>query len=217
VSETTAQVVILTKPPTPGRVKTRLAPAVGLELAAQLHACFVDATITLLAHTGLPFGVSLAGDPRGPFAEQLRSRGVAVWSQAEGDLGARMARELRSGPGRRLVLGTDCLVLEPDWVHAALQSPAEIALGPTEDGGYWGIAIDRDAPSDRFAALFETMPWSTAQVLPTTLARCRAQGWSPHLLPTAWDVDEPPELARLLAHPRCPAPVRALLSDLRPS
>jgi glycosyltransferase A (GT-A) superfamily protein (DUF2064 family) len=177
----------------------------------------VEATIAVIEQTGLPFAVSLAGDPRGSFAQLLRARGLTVWAQGAGDLGARMAYELRRGPGRRLVVGTDCLVLEPAWVHEALRTPAEIALGPTEDGGYWGIALDRDAPADRFTALFEHIPWSTPQVLPTTLARCCEQGWSPHLLPTAWDVDEPPELARLLGHPRCPATVRSLLSDLRPS
>ena len=212
-----ARVVILTKAPIPGRVKTRLAPAIGLEGAARLHRAFVDLTITKVAASGLPFAVSVGADPSGRFARELQERGLWVTMQAEGDLGDRMAHELQRGPDVRVLIGTDCPLLEPSWLHLALARACPIALGPTEDGGYWGIAMQKPLSAVLLETVFTDMPWSTPDVLRTTVARCARIGAPPSLLPSAWDVDEPPELARLQAHPRCPPPLRALLQDLRPS
>ncbi len=212
----TAEVVIFTKAPVPGRTKTRLAPALGLDGAARLHRAFVDHTLARVAATGLPHRVALGADEDGRFAAELRARGLDCRPQCGGDLGARMAHELR-GPGRRIAVGTDCPLLRPAWLLAAAQATAPIALGPAEDGGYWCVSVDGEAPQALFTAAFSDIPWSTAAVLSTTLSRCRAAGISPALLPTAWDVDEPAELDRLQAHPDCPPTLRALLTTLRPS
>ena len=90
-----------------------------------------------------------------------------------------------------------------------------MVLGPAEDGGYYLIALRAGAVAPR---LFAEIAWSTDQVLPTTLARCRELGLAAELLPEASDVDTPEDLRRLAKRMTdgdlgCPR-TRALLSSL---
>ncbi len=207
------RVVLLTKDPVPGQVKTRLAPMLGEVGAARLHRAFVHATLDRLAPTGLPITLSLAGDLAGSFAGGLRARGILVEPQAEGDLGARLCHALR-GPGRRVALGTDCLLFDPAWVVAAA-SAADTCIGPAEDGGYWCIAIEGTGGLSQTGQLFEAIDWSTERVLAQTLAAARRAGLPHRLLPRCFDVDSPADLARLLRDPACPPAVHA--AAMRPS
>ncbi len=75
-----------------------------------------------------------------------------------------------------------------------------MVLGPAEDGGYYLIALRAGAVSPR---LFQDVPWSTDQVLPTTLERCRELGLRLELLPVASDVDTVDDLRRLAARMAC--------------
>ena len=209
-----SEVVILTKAPHPGRVKTRLAPALGLEGAAALHRLFVDHTLSLVAASGLPVTVAVGADPDDAFAGQLRARGLAVVPQATGDLGARMRALIAGSSRRRVLIGTDCPLFAPAWLVQAVQAPQTVAIAPSEDGGYWAISVDPCAPSSVLDALFDQMTWSTPQVLSTTLSRLSRLGVPAGLLPTAWDIDEPKDLVRLLRDPRCPAILRSHLSHL---
>lgn len=199
---TAPRVVILTKDPVPGRVKTRLIPALGAEGAARFHTALVHTTLDLVAASGLDAVVSLAGDPSGAFARAIRARGTATEPQAGGDLGARLRHALR-GPGRRVALGTDCPLFSPQTLAAAARSPDPVVVGPAEDGGYWMIALD--APQD---ALFVDVPWSSAQTLAVTLERAASAGLPVRQTVCHYDIDTPDELARLLADPRCPVSLR---------
>jgi len=198
-------VIVLTKVPAPGRVKTRLAPALGEEGAMEMHCLLAEATLALAARSGLPVGVSLSGPLDSSFAEALRSTGVPVEAQAEGDLGDRLRHALR-GPGRRIALGTDCPLFEPAWLRLAARSAAPVAFGPSEDGGYWTVAID--PPQDE---IFRDIPWSSSETLSVSLARARAAGILVELLPRCLDIDEPPALGQLASSPRCPPAIRAFL------
>lgn len=191
-------VEILTRVPTPGRVKTRMAPALGDAGAADLHAALAEATFDLAAASGLPVTVHLEGDLDHPFAMGIRRRGFQLQVQAPGDLGARI-RAAMSAPGRRVVLGTDCVVFEPDWLRQAVEDHSPVVLGPAEDGGYWCLAANTPCP-----ALFENIPWSTDAVVDATRAAAARAGHAVSLLPTCYDVDTPADLARLRRDPACP-------------
>jgi len=206
-------VTVLTKAPVPGKVKTRLIPAIGATGAASLHELFVQATLDRLRHTGLPFRVSLSGDDDGAYRRRLAGAGVEVIAQTNGTLGAKMSTVL-TGPGRRIVIGTDCLVFDPSWLRAAAHSTSDVAVAPSEDGGYWAISVHGEASPSLHETLFDKIPWSTDAVLSTTLARCRQRGLSVELLPSCYDIDLPSDLLRLLHDTRCPSAVRSLLEAL---
>lgn len=209
-----ARVVVLTKDPTPGRVKTRLAATLGAEGAARLHAAFAQATVRRAARSGLPVTVSLRGDLQGPFARALAALGAGLETQADGDLGDRLTHALR-GPGRALALGTDCLTFEPAWLAEAAARAEPVAFGPSNDGGYWCVAVEGTGGPSATERIFRDIPWSTPRALAASEAAAAAAGLAVARLPQSFDVDDDDDLLQLLAHPRCPAEVARLAHDLR--
>lgn len=205
-------IVVLTKDPTPGQVKTRLIPALGDAGAARLHVAMVSETLRRARATGLPLRVSLRGDLEGPFAASLRAAGCRVEPQCDGHLGDRLAHALR-GPGRRIALGTDCPLFSPTWLLDAARAPAPAAFGASEDGGYWTVCVEGTGGPHHTERLFQGVPWSSPETLTRSLQRAQACGIGVSRLPTCYDIDEPPMLARLAADPRCPP---ALLPFLAP-
>ena len=188
----------MAKHPVPGRVKTRLAAALGADTACALYRAFVlDLAERLRA---LPYAVTWAyTPPDAPFAELLP--GARCRPQHGRDLGERLAAaiadELAEGPGPVLAIGADAPHVPAAPLAeaaAALAGRADVVLGPAADGGYYLIGIRGPAPD-----LFAGIAWGTAGVLEATLARARAAGLAPHLLPPSFDIDQPADLARLRA------------------
>lgn len=206
-----SRVVILTRDPVPGRVKTRLHPALGPEGAARLHEAMVHHTVQTALLSGLPVRLALEGDLSGPFARSLAAMGVEVHAQGEGDLGQRLSRACRE-PGRVICIGTDCPGLLPQDLRDAAARTG-VCFGPAVDGGYWLVALE-GADEPLLAMLFEDIPWSTDRTLAVTVDRLEACGQRPSLLQTRADLDTPDDLARWCDDPSCPA---ALLPLLLPS
>ena len=194
-----ARIVIFAKAPVPGRVKTRLIPALGEEGAARLAARML--TDTWREATAVDIAeAELCVDPE-PEAEMWRGLLPAgaelVTGQGGGDLGERLARaaERVTGDGRRILLiGTDCPAMTTRRLtEACLELEThEAVIHPTLDGGYALLGLNRF-----HASLFSDIAWSTASVAATTIARIRALGWSLHLAETLRDVDEPADLEGL--------------------
>ena len=106
------RVVVLTKEPIEGTVKTRLISSIGPKNATALHTALAWETIARAKESGLPVHVSLAGSMNSTFANELQTRGVSVEAQITGDLGQRLAHALR-GPSKSIAIGTDCVVFDP--------------------------------------------------------------------------------------------------------
>ena len=198
-------VVVITRTPRPGAVKTRLIPALGAKGAARLHEAMAIEAVSRAARSGLPVLVHLDGALDHPFAHALRALGAEVAAQGTGSFGARLIAAM-SGPGRRLALGTDCVTFDPAWLRQAAESEAPVALGPAEDGGYWCIAAD-----EPFPALFDGIPWSTPEVAARTLDAAARAGLRVETLPICYDIDTPADLDRLRRDPSCPPSLRPFL------
>ena len=182
--------------PEPGRVKTRLARALGMDAATALYRAFIRDLADRLA--ALPYAVTWAVDPPGvPFTTVVPH--ARCRAQDGGDLGERMARafaaEFMDGDGAVAMIGAD-IPHVPAAVFAetaaALGANADVVLGPAEDGGYYLVGLSVPAP-----VLFADVAWGTRGVLATTLARAREAGLRTHLLPPTFDVDEPADIERL--------------------
>lgn len=193
-------IVVFAKAPQAGRVKTRLAARLGAAAAARLHARLVERT--LLTAIGAGCGaVELHGSPSNHAALRALARrhGVALRSQAEGDIGRRMGRAFREGlrTHRRMILiGSDCPALAPADLRRAerLLRGCSAVIAPAEDGGYPLLGLSRPVP-----AIFEAIAWSTPSVMSQTRVRLAALGLRWRELRTLWDVDRPADLERLLA------------------
>lgn len=190
------QIIIFAKAPVPGRVKTRLIPALGEAGAARLaHAMLLETVDEALdSHLGIP-ELCATPHPRDPsWRGLLPTSRLSLSDQGDGDLGERLARAaertiLRGD--RVLLIGTDCPQLRGGYLRAAAAALDEYdaVLHPARDGGYALIGLRRFDPS-----LFDGIAWSTSTVASETLRRIAALGWAVHVGETLRDLDEPDDL-----------------------
>ena len=184
----------MAKYPAPGRVKTRLATALGAERACALYRAFILDLADRLA--ALPYEVIWSYDPaQAPFAALVpHARCVP---QVDGDLGARMGHAVAAAFAEQaapvVVLGADVPHVPVSCIEEAVAVvPGRVVLGPAEDGGYYLIALARPVPE-----LFAGVPWGGADVLAATRVRAARLGLATDLLAPTFDVDESADLARL--------------------
>ena len=183
-------VIVFAKAPRPGYVKTRL----GVEpaAAASLHTEFVRHTLKTVCDLRGEAELELSLDiPCSAWPEFSISRTI----QQEGDLGVRLyaalERGLLAGHQNVLILGSDSPTLPAEHIRFLLEYKADVALGPTLDGGYYGIACRRIRP-----AMLDGVRWSTGDALQDTIQAVQRCGLS-HALGREWfDIDRPEDLAR---------------------
>lgn len=189
-------IIIFAKAPLPGRVKTRLAPALGFEGAARLAVRMLEHTVdSALRATLGPVELCCAPDTHHvQFQRAGTAHGLHLAEQGDGDLGERMARAIERSLerfARVLLIGTDAPGLDAAVLQAAARALREhdAVFAPAADGGYVLVGLSRSAPQ-----LFAGVEWSTPQVMQQTRERVAALGLSACELPTLHDVDEPADL-----------------------
>lgn len=182
------RLAILARAPVRGRVKRRLARAVGEDAALDAYRELVASTLDRLAPGRGAFAPEIWVDGDAPEVAEWRRR-FPVRVQPSGDLGERMAAAFAAGV--RALVGCDIPNLEAAYVEAALArlADADVVLGPTADGGYCLIAMNAPAPR-----LFSGIPWGSTEVLSATMRA--AAPLAVRLLPPLWDVDRPEDWAR---------------------
>ena len=191
-------------------MKTRLLPLLSPEQAAALHSAFVLDT------------VDKAMRIKGVDVELHTDVTCAHWAspdlphrlQSPGGLGARMLASLHvalgEGHPRALILGTDAPTLPAGHILELLGATTDVALGPTVDGGFYGIAAGRIDP-----AMFDGVPWSTPETLSRTVDAIRACSLSLALVSPWYDVDGPADLLRLEREPNLPRHTSGWLREYR--
>lgn len=189
--------IAFAKAPRPGRVKTRLAAAIGDAEAASLYR--VMGRQVLDGVRGGDYRIVVYVDPAKELAaarEWLGAAGVEFRPQRGGDLGERLAdafrREFRRAR-RVCAIGTDAPAVDRHVVERAFAklSTSDLVLGPALDGGYYLIGTTGYWPE-----LFREVPWSTEEVMTVTQARARAlKLWTTALEPLP-DIDTVEDLER---------------------
>ena len=187
------RIVVFAKAPVPGRVKTRLIPALGAQGAARLAREMLEATVGEALATGL--AVELCGEPDAREWHEARP-GLALTAQGPGELGERLARAAERVLAEEpvLLIGGDCPELDRARLGAAADAleKHEAVIHPAHDGGYTLLGLRLFD-----ASVFEGIEWSTSVVAVQTIAKIRALGWSLDARATLRDVDEPADLPPL--------------------
>lgn len=198
-------ILLFVKHPDPGKVKTRLAAAVGAEEAAGIYRRLVAEVCRTLPRDAA-WRVIFDPPERRPevetwLREMCGDAALEFYPQAPGELGARLERAFAEafadGCDFAAAIGSDCIELSPglfDEAWNALCSGAEVVIGPSADGGYYLIALRGPHPQ-----LFSGIVWSTEAVLSQTLARAEKSGLRVHLLGVRHDVDTAGDWQRALA------------------
>ena len=192
------RLIVFTRYPEPGKVKTRLIPTLGEVGAARLHRDMTTHTLAwareLSGRDGTSVEVRFEGGSRASMREEFGAA-VRYVPQGPGNLGARMARAVdeavAAGAGSIVIVGTDCPEMTLEIARRAFDGLQlrDLVLGPARDGGYYLIGLRRTLPK-----LFRNIPWGTAEVLSATLRRANELRASYLLLEELSDVDRPEDL-----------------------
>jgi uncharacterized protein len=194
-------IIIFAKAPVPGNVKTRMIPALGAEGAAMLHMALVERAITTAKRASKSIELCCTPDSEHAFFEDMQEEfDLALTSQVEGDLGARMHAALTRALDPRdehthvVLIGADAASLSPNDLKAAdaALKTHDIAIAPAEDGGYVLIAAKRVAPT-----MFRDIDWGQEHVFAQQTRALSDANLSLATLGMQWDVDRPQDLDRL--------------------
>lgn len=196
---------VFAKAPEPGAVKTRLTPFLRAAEAADLYRALLLDTVDVVEAAEAEVVVAFTPVSARRAVERLLGGHRRYLPQGPGDLGRRLAYafERLCGAGRPVIaVGSDCPGVGPARIREAADhlAKAEVVLGPSTDGGYYLIGLDRPRPG-----LFEGVEWSTDRVLEATLARAEEAGLRVHVLAAERDLDTPEDLFELYAGTRTAA------------
>jgi rSAM/selenodomain-associated transferase 1 len=193
---------VMARAPTPGRCKTRLAPALGSVGAAVLYrAMLLD---TLEALDRIPdvrkFLLAAPEDDGVAALQDIAPAGWCVVAQRGADLGERLAHAfegLADHGGPVVLVSSDSPMMPIQGFAPAFArwgGDRRALIGPCEDGGYYLIGLTAPAPG-----VLSGISWSTSLVLSQTRARMKELGIGWEELPVSYDVDTPSDLVRLRA------------------
>jgi len=210
-------IVLARAPDAPG--KTRLTEALSAPQATALRAALLADTLMAVGATGFPIDVCYtpaeAGPALGALVAGVLAAPVRLRPQGEGDLGQRMRQAFdeafAAGHEHVVLVGSDLPTLPSFHIAdavAALTSPADVVLGPSDDGGYYLVGVSRSRADVALEALFTGIPWGAPDVLARTLERLREAALLVELVAPWFDVDTPEDLAQVAAEPRADAAPR---------
>ncbi len=195
--------VIFTKAPIEGQVKTRLCPPLTLAQAAELACCFLVDTVERACQ--LPsVEVYIAFTPADSelYFRQILPFPVKYIAQRGDSLGERessiFSNLLERKVSRVVLIGSDIPTLPPSHLQEAFSQlenvQCDAVFGPSNDGGYYLVGM-REVHKE----LFKNITWSTPTVMAETLVQARTHNLNVGLVPTWYDVDAKEDLYRLAA------------------
>lgn len=179
-------ILIFTRNPELGKVKTRLAASVGNENALEIY-------IQLLEHTK-KVALETPYDKQVLYSEEINH--TDMWEssffqkklQVGVDLGERMHNAFQQGfidgYEKIVIIGSDLIALESSDIIAAVDNldDNDVVIGPAEDGGYYLLGMKKISNN-----LFKDKEWGTDTVLKNTLLDIANLKY--HLLQEKNDID----------------------------
>jgi glycosyltransferase A (GT-A) superfamily protein (DUF2064 family) len=184
-------VAVVAKECLPGKVKTRLTPALTPEGAARVAAAsLADTLATVFALPAARRVLFFDGDVLPEGAE-----GFDVLHQPGGGLDERLGFLFDTVDEPLLLVGMDTPQVSAAALAPVFDEPERDAwFGPAEDGGFWSLYL-REPTGD----LLRGVPMSQDDTGALQLARLRTAGLEPGLLAELLDVDTLPDAERVAA------------------
>ena len=179
--------IIFVRKPEVGKVKTRIAAAVGDEKALSIYK-------QLLLHTR-DLALDVKADKYVYYSTDIEHNDI--WqgnsfikkTQNGSDLGERMYQafdELLSDHDHVIVIGSDCFQLNGGIVNKAFDclSMNDAVIGPAKDGGYYLLGMNR-----MLRSIFQNKVWSADSVFKDSIEDFRKEGVVYKTLVELSDVD----------------------------
>ncbi len=178
--------IIFTRNPILGKVKTRLAKSVGNKIALEIYQFLLNKTkeVTL----------NIPADKVVFYSEEITNKDI--WDatiykkelQEGTDLGAKMSNAFKTcfkdGYEKVVLIGSDLFDLEEFHIREAFEKleKNDAVIGPALDGGYYLLGLKKMHPT-----IFMNKNWGTATVRKNTMKNLEKV--NVHLLPILNDVD----------------------------
>jgi rSAM/selenodomain-associated transferase 1 len=183
--------LIFTRNPELGKVKTRLAKGVGAENALTIYKTLLEHTKNVVSQINCTKRVGYS----------VKVRQLDMWSsdvfekfEQEGeDLGDRMyrafAKAYQDNFSKVMIVGSDLYDLQPNHIEAAFEAldSNEVVIGPAQDGGYYLLGM-RSIVKD----VFYNKKWGEDTVFEATMKDL--EGYTVHQLETLNDIDQAKDL-----------------------
>jgi uncharacterized protein len=179
-------VLIFTRNPELGKVKTRLAASIGNENTLEIYKFLLNHTKEIL--------LKINTNKRVLYSEQINTNDI--WDnsifdkklQCGNDLGEKMRNAFKDGFAscyeKVVIIGSDLFDLEVLDIETAFQQleTNDVVIGPAQDGGYYLLGL-KSIPNN----IFENKKWSTKTVFQDTINDIQHLKY--HLLQTKNDID----------------------------
>jgi len=190
-------IIIFTRFPESGSVKTRLIPSLGGQGAADLLAAMTRDILSVADRLSETDGTAVEVHYDGGTEHLMESafgNGRCYVPQQGGDLGEKMHTSFTrclGGERRVLLVGSDCPGITESLLRRAfaLLKDNDLVLGPSEDGGYYLIGLKRP-----LSGLFSEIPWGTERVFDLTVQAGERLGLRMGMLEKLQDIDRPEDL-----------------------
>ena len=192
------KLLIFTKSPILGEVKTRLQPEYSPEQSLEIHKKLLLKTLALTKELE-NIDIELCCAPNRNslfFLECENSYPITLTNQQGVDLGERMAYSLSVSLQTHykvVIIGTDCPELDADYITQAFNhlNDVDTVIGPAHDGGYVLLGLQKFA-----IELFNDFQWGSDSVLAQTRQVLNELSFSYEELGIMHDLDRPEDLDR---------------------
>lgn len=199
----THSIIIFTKAPIIGKVKTRFQPAITKEVSFKIHTAFVK---DMIAKIGAIQGVRKYlfydfKEGNRVINNLIKGIGFKVFLQKGKDLGEKMQnalyRIMKSDMDKVVIIGTDSPTLPSEYISQAfvVLDKKDTVIGPATDGGYYLIGM-----KGHICGLFDNIEWGTNKVIRQTLDNVRHKNLSIGVLPPWYDIDTIDDIVYLKDH-----------------
>jgi rSAM/selenodomain-associated transferase 1 len=206
-------VIIFLKYPEPGKVKTRLAKALGDEKACDIYKLLAENVIkNIFTKNPGTYTIQFFFTPADketeikdwlkPILNDTQGIKIQFRTQEGRNLGERMSNAFKEilqekNCKKCIIVGTDCPEIDATLIENAFDvlKEKDIVIGPCRDGGYYLLGMSRPASN-----LFVDIDWSTDRVFEQTMEKVHKNNLSCGILKTLMDIDTIEDLYRERGH-----------------
>lgn len=195
-----SSVILFVRSPERGKIKSRLAAAIGRKMALEIYKGFVLDILETLKWGRYSFRIFFYPENSGEGMVKWLGKDFMYSPQQGSDIGKRMenafVQSFSEGSERVVLIGSDIPDLPNSVIHRAFSSldKSDAVLGPASDGGYYLIGFKK---ASFLPSVFHGIPWSTSSVYQETMEIFRRSRCRVHTLPRWNDVDTLDDLRAL--------------------
>lgn len=162
------RIIVFTRNPELGKVKTRLAKTLGDQSALDIYTFLLQYTEKTIREINYNKAIY--------YSETIHQNDLwndniySKYLQTGNDLGERMFNAFQDAFNSQfekvIIIGSDLLDLKPHHIHEAFESfeTNDFVIGPAKDGGYYLLGMKKINP-----IIFKNKAWGTSSVLKNTL------------------------------------------------